>query len=110
MNAYEREIGDAALRSFGRVGNILKAVEELAELQRALCRHLAAPTDEATLANVHEEMADVQIMLNRLLTLFDAAEVADWKESKLERLARMVGVEIGEEGEEGAAHPEDPVD
>ena len=99
MNAYEREICDAALRSFGRVGNILKAVEELAELQRALCRHLAAPTDEATLANVHEELADVQIMLNRLLTLFDAAEVADWKDSKLDRVARTLGISV--EGGEG---------
>lgn len=100
MNAYECEICDAAVRTFGRVGNILKAVEELAELQRALCRHLAAPTDEATLANVHEELADIQIMLNRLLTLFDAAEVADWKDSKLDRIARLVGVEVKERAEE----------
>ena len=94
MNNYERTIGDAALKAFGRVVNILKAVEELAELQHALVRHLAAPTDGMTISDVHEEMADVEIMLNRLMMMFDPAEVADWKDSKLDRLARTLGVEV----------------
>lgn len=96
MNAYERTIGDAALRQFGRVGNLLKAMEEFAELQQALCRHMAAPDDALVLANVHEEIADAWIMLNRMSMMFDNMEIADWKDSKLDRTARLLGLEVRE--------------
>ena len=101
MNAYERAVGEAAMRTYGHVGNILKAVEELAELQQALCKHLALPNDGMTVASVHEEMADVEIMMGRLRMMFDGAEVQDWKDRKLDKMARILGIELGEEEERG---------
>ena len=93
MNQYERKIGQAAIKTFGRIPNIIKAIEELAELQQALCKHIASENDGMTVASVHEEIADVQIMLNRLMMLFDPTEVQDWKDSKLEAMARLLGME-----------------
>ena len=93
MNQYERKIGQAAIRTFGRIPNIIKAIEELAELQQALCKHIVSENDGMTVASVHEEIADVQIMLNRLMMLFDPTEVQDWKDSKLEAMARLLGME-----------------
>lgn len=94
MNAYERAVGEAALKNMGAIPNMIKCVEELAELQRALCRYMTGPVDADTLANVHEEIADVQIMLGRMLMIFDPLEVEDWKDSKLERVALALGVEV----------------
>ena len=88
-----REICAAAVETYGFEDQMLQAIEELSELQRAITRVIKAPADRD---NLHEEVADVEIMLMQLRTIFDEDEIDDWKESKLERLARMVGVEIGE--------------
>lgn len=93
MNQYERRIGQAAIKTFGRIPNIIKAIEELSELQQALCKHIVSENDAPTVANVHEEIADVQIMLGRLLMLFDPTEVQDWRDSKLEMMAKLLGLE-----------------
>ena len=92
MNQYERRIGQAAIKTFGRIPNIIKAIEELSELQQALCKHIVSERDAMTVASVHEEIADVQIMLNRLMRLFDPTEVEDWKGSKLDHMAKLLGL------------------
>ena len=99
MNQYERAIGHAAIRTFGRIPNIIKAIEELSELQQALCKHVVSEQDAMTVASVHEEIADVQIMLGRLMMLFDPTEVQDWKDSKLEKTARLLGLEMEGDGD-----------
>ena len=91
------EIARAAVEKYGRVNQVLKAIEELAELQRALARDLPLDAPEEAEVNVCEEIADVEIMLSQLWMFYDTAEIQEWKDSKLERLARMVGVEIGED-------------
>lgn len=96
----ETEICRKAIARFGRVNQIMKALEELAELQRALARDVPMDAPEDAEANVCEEIADAEIMLTQLRLLYDPLEINEWKASKLERLARMVGVEIGEEGED----------
>ena len=99
MNQYEKMIGQAAIRTFGRIPNIIKAIEELSELQQALCKHIVSENDAMTVASVHEEIADVQIMLGRLLMLFDPTEVQDWKDSKLEHMAKLLGLEMEGDGD-----------
>ena len=95
--AKKLEICAAAVKRFGPRDQILKAIEELAELQRALARYSAKWMDERSVANVHEEVADVEIMMAQLRLIFDETEIDDWEDSKLERLAMMVGVKIEEE-------------
>lgn len=94
MNMYENTLGKAALRSMGEIPNIIKTVEELAELQQALCKYLVGPVDADMLANIHEELADVSIMLNRMKLIFDPTAIQDWKDVKLDTLAERLGVEI----------------
>lgn len=91
------EICSAAVERFGPKDQILKAIEELAELQRALARYSAKWMDTRACDDVHEEIADVEIMMTQLRLIFDADEIDDWKDAKLERLARMVGVNVEEE-------------
>ena len=95
--AKKLEICAAAVKRFGPRDQILKAVEELAELQRALARYSAKWMDERSVADVCEEIADAGIMLAQLRLIFDETEIDDWEDSKLERLAMMVGVKIEEE-------------
>lgn len=94
MSPFERAVGEAALKQMGTIPNIIKAVEEFAELQQALCKYMVGSVDIEVMANVHEELADASIMLNRMLSIFDATEVQDWKDSKLEAMAERLGVEI----------------
>ena len=92
MTAWEGKIGAASLRTEGKIPNIIKAVEELAELQRALCRYMMRPSDAKILRNVHEELADAAIMLNRMMLIFKPLEVACWKDFKLNRQAERLGL------------------
>ena len=91
------EIARAAVEKYGRVNQVLKAIEELAELQRALARDLSLDAPQEAEVNVCEEIADVEIMLFQLWMFYDTKEIQEWEESKLERLARMVGGKIEEE-------------
>ena len=91
-------VSDAAMRAYGKIPNIIKCVEELAELQQALCKYMIGPVDADLIANVHEELADVSIMLHRMLQIFDPWEIEDWKTSKLEAMAQKLGLEPMEGG------------
>ena len=93
------EIARAAVMKYGRVNQVLKAIEELSELARALARDLPLDAPQEAEANVCEEIADVEIMLSQLWMFYDTQEIQEWKDAKLERLARMVGVEIAEADE-----------
>lgn len=74
----------AAILHYGAPVQIDKAVEECAELIRALAR-----CDDR--ANISEEMADVRIMLEQLEMIFgNAEEVRQWEYKKLKRLSARV--------------------
>ena len=101
----ERERRDIMLRAihrYGEAAQIDMAVEEMAELTKALCkvkRATPGATTTAVIANVIEEIADVQIMLDQLRLIFSRstdeveedklrrllARINSWKESKLRR-------------------------
>ena len=72
----ERERRDIMLRAihrYGEAAQIDMAVEEMAELTKALCkvkRATPGATTTAAIANVIEEIADVQIMLDQLRLIF----------------------------------------
>lgn len=77
-----------AIRCYGETAQIDMAVEEMAELTKALCKvKRAAPgaTTTAAIANVIEEIADVQIMLDQLRLIF-ARSTDEVEEDKLRRL------------------------
>ena len=79
----------AAIERYGEGPQLVKACEELAELQQAICKLFdksqpCTPDVEA----VVEEIADVEIMLDqvRMILAVDPAQEARWRDRKLRRL------------------------
>lgn len=80
-----RALLDRAITTYGAPAQMDMAVEEMAELTKALCKIKRAQAGcevTAAIDNVVEEMADVQIMLDQLRIIFHRST----EEAKLERL------------------------
>lgn len=74
----------AAAETFGANAQKLKAVEEMAELQKELCKDL---NGQRSLAHIAEEMADVEIMLEQLKYIYsNTALVYAYRKQKIQRL------------------------
>ena len=93
MTTEERwSILDRAITTYGAPAQMDMAVEEMAELTKALCKIKRAQAGcevTAEIGNVIEEMADVQIMLDQLRIIFGRS-TAEIEEDKLRRLLRRI--------------------
>ena len=90
----EMALYEAAVEKFGAGAQILMAVEEMSELQKALLKYLRYKDfnqgdKETVLQNINEERADVEIMLNQLHVIF--GDNTEAEAEKLEHLAELVG-------------------
>ena len=84
----KKSVLSLAIDTFGKQKQVVKAVEELAELSQALCRDIVGQGDKG---NIAEEIADVEIMLEQLKTIYrNTEEVADWKNFKIKRLSDRI--------------------
>lgn len=79
----EARILEDAIEAYGAEKQIDMMIEEMSELTKALCKYKRAQTD-ATVADVLEEMADVQIMLNQMALVF-----GDFNEEEIAKLERL---------------------
>ena len=78
----------AALEAFGERAQMTMAIEEMSELAKELCKRCRGRDNVEAIA---EEVADVQIMLQQLVMLFDCAgQVETFRRYKLERLAERI--------------------
>ena len=82
------QIMERAVDTFGHCHQIIKAIEEMAELQKEICKYLnETGIDQERMDNISQEIADVEIMLEQLKIIFSNQErVEDWKKLKLLRL------------------------
>lgn len=83
-----RALLDRAITTYGAPAQMDMAVEEMAELTKAICKIKRAQAGcevTAAIGNVIEEMADVQIMLDQLRIIFHRS-TEEIEEAKLERL------------------------
>lgn len=75
---------------FGEKNQLIKAIEEMSELQKELCKVLINPkyySDE----NIADELADVEIMCAQLRHIFGISEQVDLqKVRKIERLKQRI--------------------
>lgn len=71
--------------TFGDEAQLIVAVEELSELQKAITKHLRGKGDPV---NIAEEIADVEIMLEQLKLIFPyiVEDIEEWKQVKIERI------------------------
>ena len=78
----------AALEAFGERAQMTMAIEEMSELAKELCKRCRGRDNVEALA---EEIADVEIMLQQMVMLFDCAgQVETFRRHKLERLAGRI--------------------
>lgn len=61
-----RELYKAAVKAWGHRAQLVKVMEECSELIQAICKYDYKPDDEAIIANLLEECADVRIMTGQL--------------------------------------------
>ena len=82
----------AALDLWGAEAQTLMAMEEMAELQKELCKHARGKDNRE---EISEEIADVRIMLDQMAILHNCEELAGrYKASKVERLRKAVNEEM----------------
>lgn len=80
----ERQILGRAISFYGSEIQRVIAIEELSELQKELCKSLRSGADRPHIA---EEIADVQIMLEQMMMLYECHEdVSVWRHKKVNRL------------------------
>lgn len=91
------EIYCRALSTYGAEAQTLMVMEEMAELQKELCKHARGMDNRFAIA---EEIADVLIMLDQMMVLHDCESIVDqYKVDKLERLKdRLDFIRDGEDG------------
>ena len=77
-----------AVETFGKVYEMIVAIEEMAELIQAVTKVLR---DKADFENVAEETADVEISMELLKSAFNnTKKVKKWKHKKILRLAERI--------------------
>lgn len=81
----------AAIKHWGVISQLLMVVEELSELQQAVCKFYRGKPH-----NVAEEIADVKIMLRQLEFITSCTdEVKEHIDFKLDRLCKQLGISGG---------------
>ena len=88
MMLDDNAICQAALETFGKELQVTMAIEEMSELTKELCKNSRGQENPTHIA---EEIADVQIMLQQMVMLFDCAgQVETFCRYKLERLVGRI--------------------
>lgn len=85
----ERQIMQRAIDTYGVQAQCDVAIEEMAELTKALLKIRRADDHAAQVAaldNTIEEIADVSIMIDQLKIMWGSRHVEQYRKKKLERL------------------------
>lgn len=86
MYGEESQICKEAVEVFGKDRQILMLIEECGELFQAISKN-----NRGMEANIAEEIADVEIMLEQVKHIFKCHREVDlWKDKKIARLCRKV--------------------
>ena len=84
------------INACGEKAQMLQSIEELSELSKALCKYIKTSGEGQlydALQNVTEEMADVLIMIDQLMIIFDnEKEVQQVVSQKIERTYKRLGI------------------
>lgn len=89
-----KAVYEKAISKYGVNKQIWKFMEEVAELQEAVCKYLSGRIGFG-FDNVAEEIADVTIMLEQLRLLFDCNDlVNEYIDKKVERLQHNLSKEF----------------
>lgn len=96
--AERRDVYLAAIEKYGSDCQIWKAVEEMAELTKELCKVQNSRQVGATRESIVDEIADVTIMMEQLRLIFNVNDdVQERIDFKVQRLAGRIGMEEARE-------------
>lgn len=82
-------IAEKAIEFFGKEKQIAKALEELGELIAAISKSYNHENN----LNIIDEIADVQIMIRQLRSIYGKSQVDGRIEFKMNRLMEKIGLE-----------------
>lgn len=89
----------AALDLWGADAQRTMCFEEMAELQKELCKHARGENNRVAIA---EEIADVQIMLEQMMILHDCESLTSgYRQYKIDRLLELIEAAQREEANHG---------
>ena len=78
------------INHYGTLNQKLIAIEEMAELQKAIVKHIRQESEE-NINSVIEEIADVQVMLEQLKMIFSCRSKTDQiMDAKIDRQIKRV--------------------
>lgn len=83
---YEEEIYSKVIKKYGFEHQLIVAIEELSELQKELTKALRG---KIRIDKLHEEIADVEIMICQLKMIYSMSEIEIKKSEKLARLEEL---------------------
>ena len=88
----EQDTFEAAISTYGKEQQLIVAIEELSELQKEICKVLRKNIGRPR-SKVHEEIADVEIMLEQLKMIFKCDDAVEgWRLDKVVRLKSRLGL------------------
>ncbi|OUP70708.1 hypothetical protein B5F10_02135 [Anaerotruncus colihominis] len=91
MDSKTKLIFEQAIRTYGKESQMKMVLEEVAELQKEICKLWRGRDNVQAIA---EEVADVEIMLDQLKLILDIEEdVQRFREKKITRLKERLGIE-----------------
>jgi hypothetical protein len=91
----KKDIYNKAKATWGIDAQVTKAIEELSELQKELCKFLL---EDGNMAHIAEEMADVKIMVEQLELILECKDkVKEFKKAKIQRLSDRLDAEESKE-------------
>lgn len=90
----EKLICKKAIENFGEFPQMIKCIEELSELQRAISRAILKQPigDISPNINFNEELADAEIMIQQMKETyyFDKKIFEEFKEKKIKKLQEVI--------------------
>jgi len=87
----DNELYQKAIDKNGRKYQMLKSIEETAELQKEVCKIIIGDESDERILKLAEEVADVENMVAQLKLMFNISDKVEIiKKSKMIRLKRML--------------------
>ena len=88
---HETDVFKNAIEEFGEAAQVTMVFEEMAELQKELCKWLRSGKSPTLLHLIAEEIADVEIMLDQMKLVFHCTSaVRGIRKKKIARLAGRI--------------------
>lgn len=87
MNQQFETMLNGLLKKHGKDKQLIKAVEEMAELQKEICKYLIGYRSESRIEKIYDEFADVKLLMLQLEQILelDSDRIAEIMQEKIER-------------------------